>query len=132
MVYRLEGRDKTFKSLSSAATEITKGPINGWKFWSLEGKETVKPAAPAKPARTRATAAPKPASARRQRAKPVHKVIRQHENQEDIPEGQARYWCDGCMESFLTFEEPTQCPNGHRIDDPELNTGAVPVEAEAE
>ena len=48
MVFRLEGETKTYRSLSSAATEITKGPINGWKFWSLEGEA---PTATTKPAK---------------------------------------------------------------------------------
>lgn len=120
-VFKLEGQDKAYKSLSSAATEITKGPINGWKFWSVEGAE----AAPAKASGAKARS-PKPQAKKRQsgrqRQKPATKVIHLHENQEDLPEGQARYWCHACMGSFLAFEEPTQCPEGHRIDDPELNS----------
>ena len=126
VVFRLEGKEKTYKSLSSAATEITKGPINGWKYWTLEGEEAAKPQK-APLAKRGAEKNPAPKAKARSRSKPAHKIIRQHDNQEDVPEGQARYWCDGCMESFLAFEEPTQCPNGHRINDPELTatTGAT-------
>jgi hypothetical protein len=123
VVFRLEGESKTYKSLSSAATTITKGAVNGWKFWTVEGQETAKVERPAKTSKAKNTAA-KPASSMRQRSKAAHKIVRQHENQDDVPEGQARYWCDGCMESFLAFEEPTQCPNGHRLDDPELTDPA--------
>ena len=44
------------------------------------------------------------------------------DNQEDVPEGQVRFWCDACMASFLGFADaaPSQCPQGHRIDDPEF------------
>ncbi len=37
-------------------------------------------------------------------------------SQADAPAGQAIYWCDACMTSFLTPEdsEPAQCSKGHR------------------
>ncbi len=62
----------------------------------------------------------------RSQTKAAYRIIRPTEHQEEVPEGQARWWCDACMESFLVFagEEPTQCPNGHRVDDPELTAGA--------
>ena len=59
------------------------------------------------------------------------------DNQEDVPEGQVRYWCAACQEGFLGFagETPTQCPNGHRADDPEfaaiLSDSSAAVEVEA-
>ncbi|MGD9712713.1 MAG: hypothetical protein AB7V46_11665 [Thermomicrobiales bacterium] len=126
LAYVLEDGSR-FKSPSSAGMKVMGGKaVNGWKFWSLEGDAPAQPEPAAKPA----VKARK--STRRSSKRTTYKVIRHHENQDDVPEGQARFWCDGCMESFLAFEEPTQCPSGHRTDDPELNTGAVPVEAEAE
>jgi hypothetical protein len=132
VVFRLEGESKTYKSLSSAATTITKGAINGWKFWSLEGDPPITPERTTKPAARKASGK-KVGRANRGRAPQAKtKLIYQLENQDDVPEGQARYWCNACMESFLTFEEPTQCPNGHRVDDPELTATADAAEAEAD
>jgi hypothetical protein len=131
VVFRLEGKGKTYKSLSSAATEITKGPINGWKFWTVEGEETAKP----KPAgRTPKTNKPETKPSKRTSRRPTYKVIHLHENQDDLQEGEVRWLCDACIKSFVlpAGEEPTECPNGHRVDDAELSTGAVAAEAEAE
>jgi hypothetical protein len=124
---------KRFTSPSSAASAIIKGAANGWRFWSLEGAAPVPKAATATKAprtRTKADSAePKPKATRRSRAEKngPHKIIRPLDNQEDVPEGQVRYWCDACMDAFLGFagQEPNQCPTGHRIDDPELNGAAV-------
>jgi len=108
---------KRFTSPSSAASAIIKGAANGWRFWSLEGAAPVPKAA---------TATKAPRTPRAEKNGP-HKIIRPLDNQEDVPEGQVRYWCDACMDAFLGFagQEPEQCPNGHRIDDPELNGAAV-------
>jgi hypothetical protein len=133
VVYRLEGKDKTFKSLSAAATEITKGPINGWKFWTVEGEETAKPEATKASAMTTSDKKEgKPA--RRTRRRATYKVIHVHENQDDLTQGEVRWVCDACIKSFLmpAGEEPTECPNGHRVDDPDLNTGGSAAEAETE
>jgi hypothetical protein len=55
------------------------------------------------------------------------------DNQADVPEGQVRYWCDACMDMFLGFagQKPEQCPNGHRIDDSELDNAVPEVGEEA-
>ncbi len=133
VVYRLEGKDKTFKSLSSAATEITKGPINGWKFWSFEGEEPSKPE-PTTKATTKTSDKKEGKATRRTRQRPTYRVIHVHENQDDLTEGEVRWLCDACIKPFLmpAGEEPTECPNGHHIDEPDLNTGSSPAEAETE
>ena len=118
---------KRFSSPSAAASSVMNGQAaNGWRFWSLEGVEP-KATTKEKPARTSPQAITK-TDARRTRSarKTKHRMIRPSEHQEDVPEGQVRYWCDACMKSFLGFAgaEPEQCPEGHRIDDPEL-TGAA-------
>ena len=127
---------KRFGSPSAAASAVMGGQAaNGWKFWSLEGTVTrtsTKAQAKArtgpmsKRAVTKTAAKPK-----RNARKTKYRMIRPSEHQEDIPEGQVRYWCDACMKSFLGFAgaEPDQCPEGHRIDDPEL-TGTVNEAAE--
>lgn len=50
---------------------------------------------------------------------PIHRVA----NQRGLEEGETRMWCDGCMASFMTTEDPNvfknaeaTCPNGHRVD----------------
>ena len=124
VVFRLEGQDKTFNSVSSAANVVTKGPINGWAFWSREGEEATKPGkvTTKKAASNKGSSAAKART--RARTKAPHRIIRLHDNQEDLSEGESRWWCDGCMESFMAFEEPKQCPNGHQADDPELSGSA--------
>lgn len=115
VLFRLDGKDKTFTSLSAAATEITRGPINGWKFWTVEGAEPLKASTMQKVAK-----GSKVAPQKAKRSRPKHCMIRPHENQTELSEGETRYWCDGCMASFTAFEEPSQCANGHRVEDPEL------------
>src|SRR5688500_13037219 len=74
--YRLaDGRD--FKSLSSAGTAVTGGPINGWKFWSVAGEE----------------AAGQHDETKTEQPKPSNGVIRRTPNQKGAPEGQVRYFC---------------------------------------
>ncbi len=132
VVFRVEGEDKTYSSLSSAATEITKGPINGWKFWTVEGQEPAKPEKAS--GKTGATKKDSAKTSKRSNRKSAYKVIHLHENQTDLPEGQVRWLCDACIKPFLVpaGEQPTECPNGHRIDDPDLNTGAVATEGQTE
>ncbi len=134
VVYRLEGKEKTFKSLSSAATEITRGPINGWKFWSLEDEETTKPETTTKTPARKSSDKKEGKTARRTRQRPTYRVIHVHENQDDLTEGEVRWLCDACIKPFImpAGAEPSECPNGHRIDDPDLNTGADAAEAETE
>ncbi len=128
---------KRYKSPSSAASAVMGGSAaNGWRFWSVEG-ETRGATTNASEPRTKANSAKstaKPARKPRSQTKAAYRIIRPTEHQEDLPEGQVRWWCDACMDSFFVFagEEPTQCPNGHRIDDPELTApnaaGAVAIQ----
>ena len=54
-------------------------------------------------------------------------LISRSDKQEGVGEGRVRYWCDGCMASFLVEEgeTPDACPEGHRADDPELTAAAI-------
>ena len=125
---------KRYKSPSSAGSAVMGGSAcNGWRWWSIEGAAPAATTTPTR-ARTKANSGPKPAKAGRKPKAPdkaPHRIIRPSDHQEDVPEGQVRYWCDGCMESFLGFagQEPEQCPNGHRVDDPELNAAPTAEEA---
>ena len=119
---------KRYKSPSSAASAVMGGSAaNGWRFWSLEGTAASTSASGSRTKANSAMSTAKPARKPRSQTKAAYRIIRPTEHQEDVPEGQARWWCDACMDSFFVFtgEEPTQCPNGHRIDDPELTAGAV-------
>ena len=109
-----------FKSPSSAASAVMGGSAaNGWRFWSLEGEA---PQTEAKPAAERPA---KKANSKN------GKVISRTPNQKGTPEGQTRFFCNGCMASFLVEgeAEPEACPQGHRADDPEL-TAPAGVEAQ--
>ena len=127
---------KRFKSPSAAGSAVMGGKaVNGWRFWTVEGSEpkTGTQAEPtAKTGRMSAKAVTKKAAKpKRNSRKTKHRMIRPFEHQENVPEGQVRYWCDACMKSFLAFAglEPEQCSEGHRIDDPEL-TGPANEAAE--
>jgi hypothetical protein len=120
VVFALED-GKRFKSPSAAASAVMNGSAaNGWRFWSLEGAATgtAEPAANESPA-----PAEKPAKAARRR---THKLIYKVPNQQSTPEGKQKFFCTACMKGFLVDagDSPEVCPEGHRIDDPEL-TGAV-------
>ena len=96
--YKLEdGRES--KSLSSAGTAITGGPINGWAFWSVAGEE----------------AQGQPAESKTETPKRSNGVIRRTPNQKGTPEGQVRYFCSACLDSFYAEagEKPEACPKGH-------------------
>ena len=110
-----------FKSPSSAASAVMGGSAaNGWRFWSLEGEA---------PAAEHAAEKPKAKKANSKNGK----VISRTPNQKGVPDGQVRWFCNGCMASFLVEgdAEPEACPQGHRADDPEL-TAPAGVEAQAE
>ena len=96
--YQLED-GRQFKSLSSAGTAITGGPINGWSFWSVEteGEKTE-------------AEQPKTEKPRRSNG-----VIRRTPNQRGTPEGQVRWFCSACLDSFYApeGEAPSACPKGH-------------------
>jgi hypothetical protein len=114
-----------FKSPSAAGSHIMGGKaVNGWRFWSLEGYA---PKAPTEPN-------PKAKSVKKGKAR---KLIYRVPNQLGTPEGKTKFFCAACMKGFLVDagEQPSVCPEGHRIDDPELTAPAglqVAAAAEAE
>ena len=102
-----------FKSVSAAGSAVMGGiACNGWRFWSIEGE------APAQEVT-------RPASARNTAKTKQRRLIHRVPNQNAVPEGSTRWFCDACMKSFVTDEaDPQACPEGHRADDPELNAPA--------
>jgi hypothetical protein len=111
VVYVLEDGSR-HKSPSAAGMKVMGGKaVNGWRFWSLEGDAPEPKAEPTE----------KPAKARKGR-----KLIYRAPNQQGIAQDKSRWFCTACMKSFVQDgkDEPQVCPEGHRIDDPEL-TGAV-------
>ncbi len=112
---------KRFKSPSAAGSHIMGGKaVNGWRFWSLEG-ETAQPTEGS--TETDKGRGPK---GRKQR-----KLLFKVPNQRGAGAGKTRCFCSACMNGFEVEgeDEPQVCPNGHRIDDPELT---APAAAEAE
>ena len=106
---------RRFKSPSSAASAVMGGKaVNGWRFWSLEDE-------PREPKAQATTGKPEKKNGA------TSKLISRTPNQKGVAEGQVRYFCNGCMASFTapTGEAPEACPEGHRIDDPELSAQAV-------
>ena len=119
LAYVLEDGSR-HKSPSAAGSRVMGGKaVNGWRFWSVEGEQ---PAAleekPEKPAR---------------RSKRPRKTISKAPNQQALAEGSSRWFCSGCMKSFIVDGNgvPQQCPEGHRNDDPELNAPSGVEEAAA-
>ncbi len=97
--YELDG-GTIYRSLSSAGSAVMNGQAcNGWRFWSLEDDLAEKPDKEAK----------------KSKATKSVKLIRKLPNQKGVDEGQTRYFCSGCMASFLTDakDEPETCPKGH-------------------
>ena len=91
------------KSPSSAAKAVMGGvSANGWRFWSLEGSlPAVKPT--------------KPETAKAERNGRMVRQIKRLPNQRGVAEGQTKWFCSACMESFLaeTGTDPEACPKGH-------------------
>ena len=113
--------------------------LHGWRFWSVEGDEPTAAEKPGKPAKASKPGAKKitekeAKTTKRSPRKSTYRVIHLHEKQDDLMEGEVRWLCDACIKPFIlpAGETPTECPNGHKIDDPELNTGAVATEVETE
>ena len=100
--YRLED-GRVFSSPSSAAKAVMAGiSANGWRFWRVEGT------GPENASRTeQATGQAKAVKRLRQ--------SRKLPNQKGVEEGEVRWFCSGCMKSFLmpTGEAPAACPEGH-------------------
>jgi len=108
VLYVLEDGSK-HKSPSSAGMKVMAGKaVNGWRFWSLEGE--------AQPvANGTAEKAPRKA---KQKAK---KIIFKTPNQQNLEDGEVRWFCAACMKGWVAgSDQPQVCPDGHRIDDPEL------------
>jgi len=124
------------KSPSAAGSKVMGGgAVNGWRFWSIEGAAPAKPEkAPKaeKPAKEPKVRTPggsrgprlKKASSPKQ-AKSTATLYRM-KDQENVPAGQALWFCRGCMDGFLVEGDvdPDACPQGHTNDDPELNAPA--------
>jgi hypothetical protein len=90
---------------------------NGWRFWSIQEASTA-----------RQTPEKSQAGAKSRMPKGFKRVP----NQAGVPEGQVRWFCDGCMTSFYApaGETPVSCEKGHRFDENgELLTGEEPPEA---
>jgi hypothetical protein len=90
-------------SPSAAASKLMGGKsVNGWRFFSLaddlpEGRKA-KPEGKASAPRVAKTVT----------------VIKKVPNQRGVPEGQVRYHCSACMESWFSEDtDPQVCPKGH-------------------
>jgi hypothetical protein len=122
LVFVLEDGSR-HKSPSAAGSKVMGGKaVNGWRFWTVEGDEPSAGEPNPKPAEKKAR------GSRKKGTKLIFKTPRQ-----DVAKGKASWFCSACMRSFLVDgeDEPQQCPEGHRIDDPELNAPAgLPAEAE--
>jgi hypothetical protein len=112
VLYVLEDGSK-HKSPSAAGMRVMGGKaVNGWRFWSLDGEAT-------------ATENGASEKAPRQAKQRVKKIIFKTPNQQNLKEGEVRWFCAACMKGFVgTPEQPQVCPEGHRIDDPELTSDA--------
>jgi hypothetical protein len=128
---------KTFKSPSAAGSAVMGGTAcNGWRFWSVEGDEPApaekKAPKAAKPARG-SPAKPKAAAQPKRATKKATKLLYPMPDQSGASEDMTKWWCNACMASFEVYgtEKAEQCPEGHRIDDPEL-TAPAGVSAAAE
>jgi hypothetical protein len=130
--YKLEdGRE--FKSPSAAGMAITGHPCDGWVFWSLapvenpaaEPQKEADATATDKTSQTEAGSAP----AARPEDAPVTDTalvapeattaktsFKRTPNQRGVSEGQTRWFCAECGESFLApyGEIPAACPQGHK------------------
>ena len=112
--YKLEdGRE--FKSPSAAGMAITGHPCDGWVFWSVAPQENpggaeVNAENPVNTAAEDKKETPAPD------AEATRKLFMRTPNQRGAPEGQTRWFCAECGESFLApyGEIPTGCPQGHK------------------
>jgi hypothetical protein len=120
--------DSIHPSPSAAASKVMGGTsANGWRFWSLEGDLPEKPAKDEKPAKAGKAA---PVSI----ATKMVKVIKKLPNQKGVPEGSTKFFCSGCMKSFIaeTALIPEQCPEGHNREMADEFAGTPPEAAEIE
>ena len=111
------------KSPSAAGSKVMGNKaVNGWRFWSIEGET---PTAPAE------DQAEKPKTKSRSKGKKKEKVVFKTP-QVNMPEGRVHWFCSACMKGFDVEgeAEPEACPQGHRNDDPELNSPSGVTAAE--
>lgn len=128
--YRLEdGRE--FKSPSAAGMAITGHACDGWVFWSVETAASAQTIETQKEENTSAVdsalaTGPSVAAAQEQNEVPAttavpgatsaKKIFMRTPNQKGVSEGQTRWYCAECGESFLApyGELPLACPMGHK------------------
>ena len=87
-----------FKSVSAAGSAIMGGiACNGWRFWSIEGEE------------------PEPAAKEEAPKAKAKKMLSRTPNQQGVPEGHIKIFCNGCMKSHVIEGDsvPASCPEGH-------------------
>lgn len=93
-------------SPSAAASKVMGGTsANGWRFWSLEGDLSEKPAKAEK----------QPKAKNESVATKLVRVIKKLPNQKGVAEGSTKFFCSGCMKAFIAegSEVPQTCPEGH-------------------
>jgi hypothetical protein len=92
------------KSPSAAGSAVMGGTAcNGWRFWSLTSDSPA------------ATEAPAATSKARKGRKGSTRLIKRMATETGMPEGEARFFCSACMDSFAApaDAEPDHCPKGH-------------------
>lgn len=118
--YRLEdGRE--FKSPSAAGTGITGKSCNGWVFWTVEAAQAETTPAPEETNTEIEEQNPATPAESAPESSPARKRIYRVPNQKGVPEGQTRWYCRDCSQSFMaatfmaaTGKTPETCPKGHR------------------
>lgn len=119
--YKLEnGRE--FKSPSAAGMAITGHACDGWVFWSVETEDSTPETTEIVPtseasqtiAEEQKETPVTPATGAEQG--PAKKSFFRTPNQKGVTEGQTRWYCQACGESFLApyGEIPSACPQGHK------------------
>jgi hypothetical protein len=110
------------KSPSAAAMKVMGGKaVNGWRFWRIESGDEAVASADIDELLKNASKPTKEPKVRKPK-----KLIYRSPNQQRVAEGKTRWFCCACMKAFVKDgnDEPEVCPDGHRIDDPEL-TGSI-------
>jgi hypothetical protein len=110
--YKLsDGRE--FKSPSAAGMAITGHACDGWVFWSVETATENSQAENQQEANANVT---ENTSQMAPEATTAKKNFLRTPNQRGAPQGQTRWFCAECGESFLApyGEIPTACPQGHK------------------
>jgi Restriction Enzyme Adenine Methylase Associated len=112
--YQLED-GRGFKSPSAAGMAITGKSCNGWAFWSL-AKEENSPATETQETETQQETPKTEETQEPEEQEQSKGSFFRTPNQKGVPEGQVRWYCQDCGESFLApvNETPTACPKGHQ------------------